>query len=329
MGEFNREDMKEILWRGLEELDLAMLSIRSRSGYEFINPAFMRHLGLSEEEIYDPSFEILDWIHPEERGEFAERAQQQISGTFGQSDIVVERVVQEDGTVMHVLVAGVLVDFHGDPAMVSASVDITERVEAYEQLEQTLRGTISAMARVVEKRDPYTAGHQRRAAELACAIAERMEAPEQTVAGVRMAGVIHDLGKLSVPTDILSNPGKLTDLEFGIIKTHPQIAYDILKDIDFTWPLADIVFQHHERFDGSGYPQGLTGDDILIEARILGVADVVEAMASHRPYRPALGIETALDEISSHKATRYASEPAEVCLEVFADGTFSFETLSK
>jgi len=199
-------------------------------------------------------------------------------------------------------------------------------MEAYEQQRKTLEGTIEAMARVVETRDPYTAGHQRRAAQLGCAIAERMEIPEEEVAGIQMAGFIHDLGKLRVPADILTNPGRLSDHELGIIKTHPQVAYDILKDIDFTWPLADIVFQHHERFDGSGYPQGLAGEDILIEARILGVADVVEAMASHRPYRPALGIETALDEISSHKGTRYAPEPAEACLEVFADGRFSFES---
>ena len=180
------------------------------------------------------------------------------------------------------------------------------------------------MARVVETRDPYTAGHQRRVAALGCAIAERMEVPEEATAGIRMAGAIHDLGKLRVPADILTNPGRLTDHEFGIIKTHPQVAHDILKDIDFTWPIADIVYQHHERFDGSGYPQRLTGEEILMEARILGVADVVEAMASHRPYRPALGIEMALEEITAGKGTRYAPEAAEACLSVFGDGSFAF-----
>ena len=216
-------------------------------------------------------------------------------------------------------------EYKGKNTSITALVDVTERMKAHERLLQTLEGTIHAMARVVETRDPYTAGHQRRVAALACAIAERMEIPKETVAGIQMAGVIHDLGKLRVPTDILSNPGKLTDLEFGIIKTPPQVAYDILKDIDFPWPVAASIFQHHERFDGSGYPQGLAGEDILIEARILGIADVVEAMASHRPYRPALGLEIALEEISSHVGSRYAPEPAEACLKVFADGEFSFE----
>jgi putative nucleotidyltransferase with HDIG domain len=166
------------------------------------------------------------------------------------------------------------------------------------KLQGALEGIIQVMTRTVEARDPYTAGHQRRVALLSVAIAEKMGMPKDQIEGIRMAGMIHDLGKISVPAEILSKPTRLTDIEFALIKTHSQVGYDILQEVDFPWPIAQMVLQHHERMDGSGYPQGLSGEDILLEARILCVADVVEAMASLRPYRPALGIEKALEEIS-------------------------------
>ena len=190
--------------------------------------------------------------------------------------------------------------------------DITKRKKAEEENQQTLRnlrkamgGIIQAMAATVETRDPYTAGHQRRVADLGRAIAREMGLADHQIDGIRMAGIVHDLGKISIPAEILSKPTKLSDIEFALIKTHPQISYDILKDIDFPWPVARTVFQHHERINGSGYPLGLKGDEILLEARILAVADVVEAIASHRPYRPAFGIEAALDQISKKKGVLY------------------------
>ena len=184
------------------------------------------------------------------------------------------------------------------------------------------------MALTVETRDPYTAGHQKRVAELASAIAAEMKVAPETVEAIRMAGVIHDLGKLRVPPDILSNPGRLTEPEFAIIKTHPQVAHGILSVIDFPWPVSEIVYQHHERVDGSGYPQGLEKDEILIEARIIGVADVVEAMASHRPYRPALGIEKALKEIQEGEGVRYDSDVARACLGLFESKAYSLPDLT-
>jgi putative nucleotidyltransferase with HDIG domain len=192
------------------------------------------------------------------------------------------------------------------------------------KLQEALEGVIKVIALTVESKDPYTAGHQRGVAELAYSIAEVLGCPEDQIKGIHMAGMIHDLGKISVPAEILSKPSRLTDMEFGIIKTHPQVGYDILKGIDFPWPIAQIVYQHHERMDGSGYPGGLKGEEILLEARILAIADVVEAMASHRPYRPALGIDLALEEISENKAKLYDSDVANACLEVIRKGEFKF-----
>jgi len=197
--------------------------------------------------------------------------------------------------------------------------------ETLEKLRKTMEGVIQAMAMIVEARDPYTAGHQRRVADLAVVIAAEMGLSENQVDGIQMAGKIHDLGKISVPAEILSKPGRLNTMEFDIIKIHPQAGYDILKEIDFPWPVAQTILQHHERINGSGYPQGLSGADILLEAGIIGVADVVEAMASHRPYRPTLGIDMALEEISKNKGVLYDPEVVEACVKLFSDGGFEFE----
>jgi PAS domain S-box-containing protein len=184
----------------------------------------------------------------------------------------------------------------------SSARDITDRKEAEEELLRILESlrkavgtTIQVMVSAVEARDPYTAGHQIRSADLARAIATEMGLPQEKIEGIRMAGSIHDIGKLSIPAEILSKPTRLTELEFSLIKEHSRSGYEMLKDVESPWPLAQIVYQHHERMNGSGYPRNLKGDDILIEARIMVVADVVESMASHRPYRPAFGIEIALE----------------------------------
>lgn len=208
----------------------------------------------------------------------------------------------------------------------------TERKRAEEELQHTLEklrkalgGIIHARALTVATRDPYTAGHQRRATDLACAIATQMGPSEEQIDGIRMAGVVHDLGKIAVPAGILNKPGRLTENEFRIIQTHPQVGYDILKRIEFPWPVAQIVRQHHERIDGSGYPAGLSCEEILVEARILGVADVVEAMSSHRPYRPALGIDKALEEISGNRDVLYDPSVVDACFEVITEKGFKFE----
>ena len=201
-----------------------------------------------------------------------------------------------------------------------------ERRQSAERLLKAMQDTVHAMALTVETRDPYTAGHQRRVVQIACAVAKEMSLSEHQIDGSRMAGIIHDIGKISVPAEILGKTGRLKENEFGIIKAHPHTGYDILKGIDFPWPVAQIVLQHHERMDGSGYPQGLSGEEILLEARILGVADVVEAIASHRPYRPALGIDAAMEEIEKNKGVLYDRDVAETCLRLFRDKRFQIES---
>ena len=210
--------------------------------------------------------------------------------------------------------------------------DIREREHAEEQLQQTLESlrkavsaTVQVMVSAVETRDPYTAGHQLRSANLAQAIATEMGLPQDKIEGIRMAGSIHDIGKLSIPAEILSKPTKLSEIEFSLIKEHARQGYKILKNVESPWPLAEIVRQHHERMDGSGYPRNLKGTEILIEARILAVADVVEAMASHRPYRPGLGIDLALSEIEKNRGIFYDDAVADACLRLFREKGFQLE----
>jgi len=189
-----------------------------------------------------------------------------------------------------------------------------------EEVRDGLEGTIAALARTTEMRDPYTSGHQQRVSQLACAIAGKMGLDENTVDSVRVSGLLHDVGKASIPSEILSKPGKLTAIEFSLVKEHARIGFHLLSEIAFPWPVAEIVLQHHERLDGSGYPKGLKGDAIKLGARILAVADVVEAMSSHRPYRPALGIGAALQEIQEHQGKLYDSGAVEACVQLLADG---------
>ena len=197
--------------------------------------------------------------------------------------------------------------------------------ESTDKIQRALEGTIHALALTVEKRDPYTAGHQQRVAHLACAIANEMGFPEEKIMGIRMVGFIHDLGKIYVPAEILSKPGQLNEVEFRMIRSHAKVGYDILKKVEFPWPIAQVIAQHHERMDGSGYPAGLSGENILLEARIIGVADVFEAIASHRPYRPALGLDKALEEVSQKRGTLYDPEVVDACLRLFTVKGFNLE----
>ena len=223
-------------------------------------------------------------------------------------------------------------DNRGKPSVVvKVYKDITDRRLAENQLRESMKtlrknlaGTIKAISRTVETRDAYTAGHQRRTTEIARAIAFEMGLSKQEIEGIRMAGVIHDLGKISIPAEILSKPGKISDSEFSLIRQHPQAGYEILKGIDFNWPVADIVLQHHERLDGSGYPNSLQKDDILLEARIIGVADVIEAMSSHRPYRPALGIDDAFEEITMNKGITYDPDVVDASIDLFTKRRYQF-----
>jgi putative nucleotidyltransferase with HDIG domain len=209
------------------------------------------------------------------------------------------------------------------------ALDVTERKRAEEVLQRTLASlrkafgtTIQVMVSAVEMRDPYTSGHQTRTADIARSIAMEMGLSREQIDGIRLAGSVHDIGKLSIPAEILSKPTKLTDLEYSLIKEHSRVGYEMLKNVESPWPLAQIVYQHHERMNGSGYPRNLKGDEILMEARIMAVADVVESMASHRPYRPALGIEAALEEIEKNKGILYDPAVADACLRLFREKNY-------
>jgi putative nucleotidyltransferase with HDIG domain len=227
----------------------------------------------------------------------------------------------------------ILRDKNAKPAfLLGETRDITERKMAEEKLKETLENlrtsiktTIQVLSTASEARDPYTAGHQKRVADLARVIATEIGLAQEKIEGIRMAGIIHDIGKLSIPAEILSKPTKLTEIEFSLIKEHAQSGYDMLKNVESPWPLAQIVYQHHERMNGSGYPRNLKGDEILMEARIMAVADVVEAMASHRPYRPTLGIEAALEEIEKNKGILYDDTVADACLKLFREKRYQLK----
>jgi len=216
--------------------------------------------------------------------------------------------------------------------IISSARDITERKKIQEELQHSseklqkaMEGTIQSMALTSEMRDPYTAGHQNRVSRLACAIAGEMGLPADRIEGIRVSGTLHDIGKIYVPAEILSKPGKLRPNEINLLKDHADVGYELLRNIEFPWPVAEIVYQHHERLDGSGYPRGLKGEEIRLEARIMGVADVVEAMASHRPYRPAFSIEKALLEILQKKGVYYDTQVVDACMRLFNERQYRLE----
>jgi PAS domain S-box-containing protein len=212
----------------------------------------------------------------------------------------------------------------GTKKSVVSLTDITDR-KAYEgKLKKSIEDVIYTIGKITEIRDPYTSGHQLKVSKLSTAIAQEMKLPQDKIEGIRIASLVHDIGKISIPSEILSKPSKLSEIEYGLIKNHSQIGYDILKSIEFSWPIAQIVLQHQERLNGSGYPQGLKGDDILLEAKIIAVADVIEAMSSHRPYRPALGINKALEEISINSGILYVPEVVDAGIKLFKEKDFKF-----
>jgi PAS domain S-box-containing protein/putative nucleotidyltransferase with HDIG domain len=299
------------------------------------NQAFLDLFGYQKEEIVGKAIRI---IHPSDESaqKFRETHYQTLEGT---GSVRTEwEYVRKDGTSFPAeLVISLISSIEGTIiGCISIIRDITERKQAdeklkasFERLRKSLESTVSALASALEIRDPYTAGHQHRVTDLACAIADEMGLTEEQINGIRMAGLIHDIGKISIPAEILNKPGQLTEIEYTLFKNHPQVAHDVLQTVEFPWPVAQIVLQHHERFDGSGYPQGLAGKEILLESRILAVADIVEAIASHRPYRPARGAGDALEEILHNKGTLYDPEVVDACLRVFYEKGFTFEELAK
>lgn len=246
-------------------------------------------------------------------------------------------VVHKDGSVIPVeLKCSFLRNNDGRPIEILAiarEVTLRRQVEdeakrSTEKLLKAMESTMQAMAMVIEMRDPYTAGHQRRVTHLACAIAREMDITEDQIKGLYLAGLIHDIGKVRVPAEILTHPNGLTEAEFSMIKMHPIVGYEILAKMELPWPIAKIVHQHHERINGSGYPSGLSGEEIILEAKIIAVADVVEAIASHRPYRPALGLGKALEEIAQQKGILYEPAVVDACLKLFEEKQFQLQKSS-
>jgi PAS domain S-box-containing protein/putative nucleotidyltransferase with HDIG domain len=299
-------------------------------GFLKINQKFCDILGLTPEETTGKNFMAI--IHPDDLQSILDKMHKlQYGGVryFSRET----RFCQKDGVPVSVnlTVSAVQEMPEATKYYIAVVEDITQRQRAeievrqgLNKLRQALSGTVSALANTVEIKDPYTAGHQRRVAELACAIAQEIGLSRDHVEGMQVLSFLHDIGKIALPAEILSRPGKISTVEFNLIKSHPEVGYGILKDIEFPWPVAQAVLQHHERLDGSGYPAGLRGNAIIREAKILAVADVVEAMASHRPYRPSLGIEAALEEINKYKGNLFDSEAVGACLRLFREKGFSF-----
>ena len=300
--------------------------------YISVNPALAKMKG------YDAPEELINgitniskqtYVNPEDRVKYKEILEEK-----GIVQGFEPRHYRKDGSIIWVSInSRVVRDPTGKALYYEGTIeDITARKTADEKFKQNaeklrkaLSGTIKALSMTVEARDPYTAGHQKKVSNLARLIAQHMVLPDDTIDNIRIAGIIHDVGKISIPAEILSKPGALTDIEMSLIKVHSQAGYDILKDVGLPYPIAEIVLQHHERLDGSGYPQGLKNDRILLESRIIAVADIVEAMASHRPYRPGCGIDAALEEIEKNKGILYDAGVVDACVKLFREKGFKFE----
>lgn len=315
-------------YRTLVENSSDGIFIYSSSNFSFVNDQLCKITDYTKEELYDTS----PWkiIYPNDREKVKEMdLRRKMGETVPRAYDV--RIVTKHGDVRYCEFAVTRIVYQGEEANLVSVRNITDRKQMEDELQQslvklekTIQNTLQAMAKIQEARDPYTTGHQLRVAALAQEIAKEMYLPEEWVRGIQVAALIHDIGKIYVPAEILSRPSQLTVSEFALVKTHPSVGYDILKTIEFPWPIADVVLQHHERLDGSGYPRGLKSGNIMLESQILAVADVVEAMSSHRPYRPAHSLDVTLDEISKNKGRLYEADVVDSCLWLITGKGFKF-----
>jgi len=311
-------------FRAMVEQSISGFYVIQDGLFAYVNARFAEIFGYaSPQEIVGRNPSAL--VSEKDRARVAENIRQRLSGELRSLGYSFTGL-RKDGAEVEVGVHGSLATFQGRPAIIGLIQDISERKHAEDEirryvarLEQAMQSTINVVATIGELRDPYTHGHERRVGEIAAAIATEMGLEPTQAEGIRIAGYLHDVGKIAVPAEILAKPGKLTKAGFDLVRDHAQQSYEILKTVPFPWPVAETAWQHHERLDGSGYPRGLKGDEILLEARVLAVADTLEAMASHRPYRPGLGVDKALTEIERNRGRLYYPPAVDACLRLFRD----------
>jgi PAS domain S-box-containing protein/putative nucleotidyltransferase with HDIG domain len=322
-------ERERLLSTTLESIGEAVLTVDAGGLVQYLNPVGERLLGVDMAQALGRPladiFKVEEQCPPHCRAQVAtgngRRPDCQILSTGDGRQLYIEKTITQIQSESGNGSGSVLV-----VRDISARVRAEQaQIESLATLRLTLEATVGALGVASEKRDPYTAGHQQRTALLAQAIAVELGLDPQRTQGVRAAGLLHDIGKISIPAEILTKPAKLTDIEFGIIRTHPSVGYEILKTIPFPWPVAEIVLTHHERLNGSGYPKGLWGHEILLESKIMAVADVVEAMSSHRPYRPALGMDKALGEVLSLTGSMFDPDAARACARLITEKGFSFD----
>jgi len=320
----NEEKYRHVVERATDGIAIIQDSL-----FKYINPRAAEIGGFTLDELIDTPFGR--YLATEDITTL-ESTYKRESGAEDTPVIFEASVKRKDGTMTSVELSAGRITYQGKPANLVIMRDVTDRRKTEEELSLTLGklrkamgATIQAMSLTIETRDPYTAGHQKRVSDLARAIATEMKLSSEDIDAIRMAASIHDLGKISIPAEILSKPGKINEFEFRLIQNHPQIGFEILRTIEFPWPIAEIVLQHHERINGSGYPNGLRGEEIHIIARILAVADVVEAMVSHRPYRAALTLGEAIHEITKNRGTLYDPDVVDACKRLFIEGRFAFK----
>jgi PAS domain S-box-containing protein len=313
-----------------EQIDDGYFEVDLSGKTLFCNQAMARITGYPASEMLTMSY--VNYMDPKVAGEVYKHFNA-VFRSMGEKKTIVYEILRKDGLRRLVEISVSLIKSpEGKPTGFCGIMrDVTERQremdlqESFNMIRKALGQTVQALSLATEVRDPYTAGHHRRVSDLARSIATEMGISREAIDGIRIAGSIHDIGKISIPSEILSKPAKLTDIEFRIIQTHPQMGYDILKNIDFPWPVAMAIYQHHERINGSGYPRGLTENQIILEAKILAVSDVVEAISSYRPYRRAIGTDDALEEISKNKGILYDAKVVDVCIDLFKKQGYTFK----
>lgn len=318
---------EEEKFRALTEQSMAGIYMIDNARFSYVNPRAAEIFGYGVEEVMGHN--VRDFIEESDWPQLEENMRQRLSGEVASAQYEI-RAVRKDGSKAIVGIHGTRATLGGKRIIIGMLQDITEKRRAENtiqyytaRLEHAVRGSVDAISLMVEMRDPYTAGHERRVGELAAAIAAEMGLDDDAQRGLRIAGAVHDVGKMVVPAEILCKPSRLTATEYELIKVHAQQGYEVLKGIDFPWPVAEIAYQHHERMDGSGYPRGLKGEEIYKEARIMAVADVVESMTTHRPYRPALGISKALEEVERNAGKFYDPTVADACLRLFREKNYN------